>query len=439
MSSGGVQVAGLAALLGRLSAEQHVRGRQFEELCRWFFTNDPLFTTQLKRVWLWRDWPGRWGPDAGIDLVAKTNAGELWAIQAKAYHPAHSITKRDVDTFLSESARPEFSHRLVIGTTNQIGATARRTIEAQRVSAGLLLLADLEKSQVEWPRSPGDLRPARVRRKRPFPHNRKAVREICHGFEKTDRGQLIMACGTGKTLVGLWAAERLGSRRTLVLLPSLSLLAQTMREWTANASSPFAVLAACSDQTVTAEDDLVEHTEELGIPVTTKAEDIATFLRQRGPRVVFASYQSSPRIADAFATPVPAFDLAIADEAHRCAGPLAGDFATILDPKAIRARRRLFMTATPRFFTERLRREGRDADWELASMDDKDLFGEVFHRLPFGEAIDRGLLADYQVAIIGVDDVTYRSYAERAALVRTDSLPSTDARTLAGQIGRVKP
>jgi predicted helicase len=125
------------------------------------------------------------------------------------------------------------------------------------------------------------------------------VKAVCQGFEQSDRGQLIMACGTGKTLVGLWTAERLDCRRTLVLLPSLSLLAQTMREWAANSSQPFARLAVCSDETVTEEDHLVEHTSELGLPVTTDPEKITKFLRYQSPRVVFATYQSSGRLAEA--------------------------------------------------------------------------------------------------------------------------------------------
>ena len=426
---------GLTPLLGKLSLDQQVRGRQFEELSRWFFANDRLYQRQLRRIWLWQDWPGRWGADAGIDLVAEAESGDLWAIQAKAYDPRYTITRPDVDTFLAESARPQFAYRLIIATTNKIGRTAKRTIDAQGVPVGLLLLADLEKAPVDWPHSPNYLRPRRIRPKRPFAHNREAVSAVCRGFNNSDRGQLIMACGTGKTLVGLWTAERLGCRRTLILLPSLSLLAQTMREWAANARKPFAVLAVCSDESVADDDRLVEHTSELGLPVTTDAEDIAAFLRRRGPSVVFATYQSSPQVAKAQAAGVPRFDLAIADEAHRCAGPATSEFATILDGTAIRAKRRLFMTATPRYPTERVRAAGKLVDWEIASMDDPELFGKEFHRLSFAEAIDRGLLSDYQVAIFGVDDDTYRDFAERAALVSIDGKTITDARTLAGQVG----
>jgi predicted helicase len=271
----------------------------------------------------------------------------VWAVQAKAYDPAYSVTKSDLDTFLSESARPEFSYRLLIATTNRVGQTARRTLAAQEKQAGLLLLADLEVAQVDWPSSPTALRPKAPERKRPRPHQTEAIRQVVKGFASQDRGQMIMACGTGKTLTALFVAERLKAERTLVLVPSLSLLAQTIREWTANAD--FDYLPVCSDETVHDPDAAVSSTSDLGFPVTTDPEDIARFLRRRSDRrVVFSTYQSSPRIAEAYELGrVPRLDLAIADEAHRCAGRVSSDFATILDAEAIPAERRLFMTATP--------------------------------------------------------------------------------------------
>src|SRR5262249_48799106 len=132
------------------------------------------------------------------------------------------------------------------------------------------------------------------------------------------------------------------------------------------------------------------------------------------------------------------FDLVVADEAHRCAGPQAGEFATVLDDMRIPAGRRLFMTATPRYFTGRLRREAEQADFEVASMDDASRFGPVFHRLTFGDAIEQDLLSDYQVVVVGVSDSTYREYAERGAFVTADGERITDARTLAGQLGLLR-
>ena len=196
-----------------------------------------------------------------------------------------------------------------------------------------------------------------------------------------------------------------------------------MQVWRVNARVPFDALPVCSDQTVGRnEDEAVAHTSELGVPVTTDAAEIARFLRRRsGPRVVFSTYQSSPQIAEAFALGrVPAFDLAIADEAHRVAGFESSDFSTVLDKTAIAARRRLFMTATPRYFTGRVLKAAQDADLEVASMDDETKFGTVFHRLTFGEAIKRDLLTDYQVAVVGVDDATYKEWAEKGTLVTRD-------------------
>lgn len=430
--------ASFADLISQLHPHPFIRGSQFEAICCWFLLHSPVYRPLVRRVWFWRDWPGRWGADAGIDLVAETHDGSLWAIQAKAYAPDHAITKADVDTFLSESARSQFAFRLLVATTNRIGSTARRIIDQQEKPAHLLMLADLEHAEVTWPVSPDDLQAPPVAPRIPLPHQREAVAAVLRGFAKTDRGQLLMACGTGKTLTALWLTEALLSERTLVLLPSLSLLAQTLRQWTTNASRPFAFLAVCSDETVVDDDQIVGRTSQLGVPVTTDPTTVADFLGEPGTRVVFATYQSSPRLTEAFVRGAPSFDLVIADEAHRCTGPAAGAFATVLDQRRIPAARRLFMTATPRYFTERLRRESGEAEFEVVSMDDEAAFGPVFHRLSFAGAIERDLLADYRVVVIGVDDADYRAYAEEGRFVTTDGQSTTDARSLAGAIGLAK-
>jgi superfamily II DNA or RNA helicase len=430
------KVATFQALLSRLDSDPGIRGQQFERICKWFLETDPVYAAQLKHVWLWKDWPGRWGADAGIDLVAETTDGKLWAIQAKAYAPEYRIKKSDVDTFLSESSRPEFSYRLLMATTNHVGKTALRTLEAQEKPAYLSLLGDLKRASVDWPTSPERLAGRPAKPKKPRAHQERAVRDVLRGFEGQDRGRLVMACGTGKTLVALWLAESMRAQRTLVLMPSLSLLAQTLREWRANATRPFEALPVCSDETVRGKDLLISHTSDLPFPVTTDAGEIAAFLRKRGPRVVFSTYQSSPKIAEAFAAGrVPAFDLAIADEAHRVAGSLAKDFGTILDDGAIHARRRLFMTATPRYVKSWVRHRAEESGIEVASMDDPERFGPVLHQLTFGEAIERKLLSDYQVAVVAVDDETAREQAERGTFVTIGNGMKTDARTLAAQIG----
>ena len=370
----------------------------------------------------------------------------------------HEITdpriqaKGDVNTFLAESNRKDkktghflFSYRLLIATTDHIGPTARNTMNAQAIDVGHLGLTHLEAAEIDWPASPSDLRARRLPPKEPkgqWAYQGEAMNKVVKGFQQADRGKLIMACGTGKTLVALFIREKLAAERTLVLMPSLQLMKQTIGEWRRNKKVDFDFLPVCSDETVSKDDDdmPVSNTSDLGFPVTTDPEEIATFLRRRsGPRVVFATYQSSPEIAKAFKmSRVPAFDLAIADEAHRCAAPHSSEFATILDNKNIKAQRRLFMTATPRIYSARILRTAKEAGFEFASMDDEEKFGKVFHRLTFREAIERNLLTDYQVAIIGVDNTTYRDWAEKAWFITIDGKEVTDARAVAGQIGLAK-
>jgi superfamily II DNA or RNA helicase len=434
-------------LFEQLDPDDNVRGKQFERICKWYLEHDPVYAGQLTRVWLWKDWPGRWYPkkEAGIDLVAEHRDGTLWAIQSKAYDPAYSVTKEGMNSFLSESNRPQFSYRLLIATTDKLGPTATNTMKGQAIPVGHLGRTDLDAVEIDWPASPSDLRARRQPPKEPKGHwayQGEAMKKVVKGFQQADRGKLIMACGTGKTLTTLFIREKLAAERTLVLMPSLQLMKQTIGEWRRNKKVYFDFLPVCSDETVSKDDDdmPVSSTSDLGFPVTTDPEEIATFLRQRsGPRVVFATYQSSSAIAKAFKLgQVPAFDLAIADEAHRCAGPHSSEFATILDNEKIKARRRLFMTATPRIYSARVLTTAKEEGFEFASMDDEEIFGKVFHRLTFREAIERKLLTDYQVAIIGVDNATYRDWAEKGWFITIDGKEVRDARAVAGQIGLAK-
>jgi superfamily II DNA or RNA helicase len=433
-------MAGLERLLEGLDPDERRRGKQFERIVEWFLTHAPEYKNRLSQVWLWDDWPDRPSRDLGIDLVAQDSTGGFWAIQAKAYSPDYSVTKRDIDSFLSASASGDFSYRLLVATTDRIAANARLTIEHQAIQVGTLLRSELAAVELNWPETPNRLSAPKPPRKRLRADQREAVREVVAGFEQADRGRMIRACGTGKTLIALGVREQLGARRTLVLVPSLSLLKQTLQEWSSNARRPFELLAVCSDETVATHDAPVAWTHDLGLPVTTDPTEIAAFLRRRGDLVVFSTYQSSPQLAEAYEEQprTPAFNLAVCDEAHRCAGRVNSAFATILDAKRIHAQRRLFMTATPRYFTGRFIREAQTADFEIASMDDASTFGPLLHRLSFAQAIDRDLLSDYQVAIVGVNDITYKSWAERGQFVTRDGEKITDARTLAGQIGLAK-
>ena len=418
------------------------RGRQFEHFVKWFLKNDPEWSTQVDQVWLWDEYPNSWGRDCGIDLVFKHKNGENWAVQAKCYASTTSITKADVDSFISESNRDGIDKRLLIATTDLIGANAKQVCDAQDKPVTRFLLSHFEDADIEYPATLDDL-PKAKRKEKPKPrdHQLEAIEAVTSNFKDVDRGQLIMACGTGKTFTTLWIKEKLGVNSTLVLLPSLGLLSQILHEWTLAANEEFLVLCVCSDESVgrKGSDNAVHSIADLAFPVTSSAADIKAFLNSSGKKVIFSTYQSSPLISEAqLDQTVPTFDLAIADEAHRCAGKVSGDFSTILDGEKIRAKKRLFTTATPRTYSSSVKKAAEDRGVEVVGMDDEAVFGKQLFALNFGEAIKRGLLTDYRVVIIGVDDPTISAWIENRELLKADSDIEMDAESLAAQVGLLK-
>jgi len=425
-----------------LDADPAKRGKQFEHFVKWFLKADPEWSTQVDQIWLWEEYPERWGMDCGVDLVFRHKNGENWAVQAKCYSPDYDITKHDVDKFLSESNRPSIQHRLLIATTDRIGVNAKQVCDAQEKPVIRFLLSDFDKSALDYPANFAAL-PQAKRKPRPEPrdHQNEARTAVVQGLQTADRGQLIMACGTGKTYVTLWIKEALDAQRTLVLVPSLGLLSQLLHEWTFAAATPFEVLCVCSDQTVGAKghDEAIHSVADLAFPVTSDADEVKRFLSGAGNRVMFSTYQSSPVIVAAQADPaIPAFDLAVADEAHRCAGKAGSDFTAILDNAQIRSAKRLFATATPRTYSSTVHKAAEDRGVEVVGMDNAALFGEVLYALPFGKAIEAKLLTDYRVVIIGVDDPTIAQWIANRELVSTGTGIETDSESLAAQIGLLK-
>jgi predicted helicase len=227
------------------------KGKQFEHFVKWFLKNDPEWGTQTDEVWLWDDYPGRWGPDNGVDLVFRHKNGEIWAVQAKCYNPKYSITKEDVNSFLSESNRKEIDKRLLIASTDKVGKNARQVCKAQEKPVTLYLYSDFDKAAINYPSNFSQL--SKAKRKKPptpKPHQDEAIEAVIDGFKTSERGQMIMACGTGKTFTTLWIKEALNAKTTLVLLPSLGLVSQTLWQWTFASNIPFEVLCVCSDDTV---------------------------------------------------------------------------------------------------------------------------------------------------------------------------------------------
>ena len=343
---------------------------------------------------------------------------------------------------MSDSNRKEINHRLLIATTDRIGPNARQVLDGQEKTVVRYHLTHFENAAVDYPDS---IERLSLAKRKPPPEPRsyqiEAIENVLLGFQTASRGQLIMACGTGKTFVCLWVKERLKAKRTLVLVPSLGLLSQILNDWTFAARDKFDALCVCSDQTVNRreEDEAISLVSDLPFPVSSDVKEIAHFLMRDKYQVIFSTYQSSPLIEQAQKNNGAShFDLVIADEAHRCAGKSDTVFGTVLDDGLIRSKRRLFATATPRVYKTSLKKAAEEFGVEVVDMNDARNFGKRFHTLTFGEAIKRDLLTDYRVLIVGVDNERIKEWIENRRLVATDTGLATDARSLAGQIGLLK-
>ena len=428
-----------------LSDDSHQRGEYFEKVfIPWFLKTDPEWSSKVKEIWLWDEYPNRWGNDCGIDLVYEDLQGNHWAVQSKCVSPERDISKAEIDSFLSESSDSRIYGRLLIASTDGIGKNAQQVIDRQEKQVICFLLEHFRHSEVEFPSSPEDLSTGqRKQRLTPRPHQQEAIKNVVEGFQKEDRGQLLMACGTGKTLTSLWIKEALNSKRTLVLVPSLSLLSQTLREWTANSKEQFSWICVCSDKSVANQDrtadDMIERVSSLGVPVTSNPSDIRDFLKREDGGVVFSTYQSSELIVESQNNSLtPAFDITFADEAHRCTGKVSGAFGCVLDENKLRSKKRLFMTATPRVLSQKIKKKADDENIDLACMDDRSQFGEVFHQLSFSESIKKQLLSDYKVVIVGVDDPAVEASIINRTIVDTGADLQIDTETLANHIALAK-
>ncbi len=395
-------------------------GRSFERLMRTALTKEPgILGDRFERVWLWGEWPDRDGPDTGIDLVAEEREGGYCAIQCKFFDSHRPVPKKAIDSFMAASEPLQFTSRLIVNTGGPIQGNTLRQLEASPKPCRVLGAAELNGWDVDWLRfvdDPEALEFAQREPHTPHPYQQEAVDRVCEGLADHDRGQLILPCGTGKTAVTLWIAERmvgLGGR-VLYLVPSIALMAQTMREWSAQKRLPLRYVGICSD-TRAGRDDEDASLLELDYPVTTDPEKIQDGLAKARPEaltVVFCTYQSLPLVAAAQAQGAPAFDLVVCDEAHRTTGveDAGGNrkdnrnvspFRLVHDAARLRARKRLYATATPRVYTSAAQsRAAANRALEVFSMDDERVYGPVFHRMQFSEAIEGGFLTDYKVVIL---------------------------------------
>ena len=406
--------------LRSLSDSEAKKGRLFERLMKKFFAADPLYKERFADVWLWSEWADRRsdfdGTDIGIDLVAEERDGDFCAIQCKFYSESTRISKAHLDSFISASARKPFVSRIVVDTGGEWGPNAKRTINNLEPACAVLRFGDLADRSIDWPDlasgAPEDLslegEPFKLR-----PHQRDALEAVSKGFEAGDRGKLIMACGTGKTFAALRIAETIAGAggRALYLVPSISLFVQSMREWATQKSMPHRYVGICSD-TRAGKNDEDSSLQELEIPVTTDPEAISKALQEPhgdALTVVFCTYHSIRLAEQAQDEGAPAFDLVLCDEAHRTTGIDRPDdktspFVLVHDAESIRARKRLYMTATPRLYTEATKTKAADHAVEVFSMDDVDTYGPEFYRLPFSRAVEQNLLSDYKVVVLAMSE-----------------------------------
>lgn len=399
-------------------------GREFEGFVKKFLKTEPYYASQFSDVWLWSECPFAKGHDVGIDLVAKTTFGEYVAIQAKCYQPGTQVDKKDVDTFLSASGKqiaPDgkatfYSQRIIIATNDNWTSHASEAIVGQQIPVVRIGLEQIQNAAIDWEKFFAGGRKVIVK-KTLLKHQRQALSDVIEGFKTEDRGQLIMACGTGKTFTSLKIAEALCPKNgtVLFLVPSISLLGQSLREWCEQSETPLTAFAVCSDAKVTKDPDDTT-LADLGFPATTSAEQLAHYGRKLkakppvGLTAVFSTYQSISAVHEAQAAGAfGAFDLIVCDEAHRTTGAIFKDkkeseFVRVHDAKFIRGAKRLYMTATPRIYGENAKKKADDEFIELCSMDDEKTYGREFHHLTFAAAVKEELLTDYKVLILAVDE-----------------------------------
>ena len=407
-------------LLRDRATDLYGMGRAFERLMQAALSQEPgILGDRFTKVWLWHEWPDHEGPDTGIDLVAAEREGGLCAIQCKFFDPHRPVPKKAIDSFMAASEPTQYTARLIINTGGAIQRNALRTLQASPKPCRVLDASELDQWAVDWLAyvdNPEGLEFQARAPYTPFPYQQEAMDAVCTGWETHDRGQLILPCGTGKTAVTLWIAERmvgLGGR-VLYLIPSISLMAQTMREWSAQKRLPLRYVGICSD-TRAGRNDEDASLLELDIPVTTDPAQIQAGLAAARPEAmtaVFCTYQSLALVEAAQAAGAPAFDLVVCDEAHRTTGVedternrqddrQTSPFRLVHDATRIRGRKRLYTTATPRIYTSAAQsKAAAKRELELYSMDDARVYGPVFHRMQFSEAIEGGWLTDYRVIIL---------------------------------------
>ena len=431
----GETATGFQGVLNQLresATSTYLIGNEFERLMKQYLSIDPLYKERFTDVYLWKEWAALHtdfdGTDIGVDLVARESNGEYCAIQCKCFAEDTRVTKPQINSFVAASAAEVFTKRILVHTGAELGPNVLRTIKPLGSDFQVIGYGHLASRPIDWPdlrqEAPEqlDYRPERFSLR---PHQREAFNDVINGFKESDRGKLIMACGTGKTFTALRIAEEIAGigGRTLYLVPSIGLFSQAMREWAEQQGVQHRYIGICSDTSAGKKSEDVP-IQELEIPVTTDPLKISEALGETDEdamTVVFCTYHSLPIVESAQEGDAPAFDLVLCDEAHRTTGiEEAGEetetspFVLVHNADRIRAKKRLYMTATPRLYTEGAKAKAARHEIEVFSMDDPATYGPEFHRLPFSKAVEQDLLSDYKVAIFAMyepdADATLQGY-----------------------------
>ena len=401
---------------------QFGKGRLFERLIQAYLLEDPFYKKRFSEVYLWTEWaqlhPEVGGVDLGIDLVATERDGGYCAIQCKCYAEDKRISKADLDSFISESNRKPYTARMFVDTGKSWSKNLLKAIDGLQPPCQRISAADLASRPVQWPdlshQAPDQL-DYQLESFSLREHQQKAFDDVINGFKDTNRGKLIMACGTGKTFTALRIAEEIADvgGRVLYLVPSIGLFSQAMREWAEQQAVPHRYIGICSDTRAgkTTEDASLL---ELEIPVTTDEIAISEALQKTDEdnmRVVFCTYHSLPKVEEAQDAGAPAFDIILCDEGHRTTGierssndDKTSPFVLVHDADRIRANKRLYMTATPRLYTESAKAKAAQHKIDVFSMDDPKTYGPEFHHLPFSKAVEQDLLSDYKVVVLAMSE-----------------------------------
>ena len=412
--------------LSSTSDSKREKGTKFERLIKKYLSISPLYSEIYDEIWLWSEFPYRNTNDIGIDLVAKRKGyDEYTAIQCKFYDVNNYVSKPDLDTFISASGKSfmvngvvhRYSERLIISTTDKWTSNAEETIIGQYPAITRIRLQDLKDSGIDWDSFTleriDDMQLATKKKERP--HQLEAIFNVTEGLKIYDRGKLIMACGTGKTFTALKIAEAItnGTGNVLFLVPSISLLNQTLLEWTAQSKYDYRVFAICSDPKASRNTDSSDSLTDTVIPATTNVEKLLHQYNKTNDtdtlNFYFSTYQSIEVVSEFQRKTDIEFDIVICDEAHRTTGvTLAGadesNFVKVHSNEYIKAKKRLYMTATPRIYGDESKKKADEGSAVLCSMDDESVYGKDFYTLGFSKAVSLGLLADYKVIVLAVDE-----------------------------------